>query len=236
MPVRADITPCRFCPVRPESIFQGLTEKEMLEVDQIKTCQFFRKGDTVFTAGTYPRGLFCVQSGKIKVTQRGADGREQIVHLIHDGDVMGHRAIFGEDTFSCSAVAMEDAHICFLPKDALYRMVEQNPKLALRFAHLLADELKEAEHRITQTAQRPVRDRVAEALLTLSDHYGLDSDGQTLKLTVKREELANLAGTTRETATRMLYALQTEGLIELQGKRIRLLDMDGLSEQAHSGE
>jgi len=227
-------TTCNLCAARPDSIFKDLTGEEQKQVDQIKSCQFYKKGELVFQAGSYPRGLYCVQSGKIKVTQRGADGREQIVHLIHDGDVMGHRAIFGEDTFSCSAIAMEDSHICFLPKAALYQMVEKNSKLALKFAHLLADELKEAEHKITHTAQRPVKDRVAEALLILRNSYGVEADGKTINVLVKREDLANLAGTTRESATRFLYALQADGLVELSGKKIALLDLQRLSDLAHT--
>lgn len=227
-------TLCKFCSARPESIFSDLSHDEQKQVDMIKSCQFYKKGEVVFQAGSYPRGLYCVQSGKIKVTQRGADGREQIVHLISDGDVMGHRAIFGEDTFSCSAVAMEDSHICFVPKSSLYQMVEKNSKLALKFAHLLADELKEAEHKITHTAQRPVKDRVAEALLILRTNYGVEADGKTINVMVKREDLANLAGTTRESATRFLYALQSDGLIQLTGKKIALLNLSQLMELAHS--
>jgi CRP/FNR family transcriptional regulator len=226
-------TSCQTCKSRIDTIFKDLSQAEMSQLNTIKTCQFFKKGDVLFNEGAYPRGLFCVHSGKIKITQIGTDGKEQIVHLIHDGNTMGHRAIFGDDIFSCSAVAMEDSHVCFIPKVPFYAMVENNAKLAINIAHLLSDELKEAEHKITHTAQRPVRDRVAESLLILKKNYGFEEDQCTINVTIKREDIANLAGTTRESATRCLYDFQTNQIIELDGKKIKILQLKKLTEIAH---
>jgi CRP/FNR family transcriptional regulator len=226
-------TSCQTCKSRIDTIFKDLSQAEMSQLNTIKTCQFFKKGDVLFNEGGYPRGLFCVHSGKIKITQIGTDGKEQIVHLIHDGNTMGHRAIFGDDIFSCSAVAMEDSHVCFIPKVPFYAMVENNAKLAINIAHLLSDELKEAEHKITHTAQRPVRDRVAESLLILKNNYGFEEDQCTINVTIKREDIANLAGTTRESATRCLYDFQTNQIIELDGKKIKILQLKKLTEIAH---
>ena len=225
---------CNECKARMDSIFDSLNLDEIQNLDHIKACQFYKKGEVLFNQGSYPRGLFCVQSGKIKVTQTGIDGKEQIVHLIHDGNVMGHRAILSEDKYSCSAVAMEDSHVCFIPKAPFYSMVEQNSKLALKIAHLLSDELKEAEQKITHTSQHPVKDRLAQALLYLKQNYGFESDQATLNVTIKREDLANLVGTTRETATRLLYEFQENKLIELVGKKIRFLNESKLIEMAQA--
>ncbi len=225
---------CSECKARMDSIFDSLNLDEIQKLDHIKACQFYKKGEVLFNQGAYPRGLFCVQSGKIKVTQTGIDGKEQIVHLIHDGNVMGHRAILSEDKYSCSAVAMEDSHVCFIPKAPFYSMVEQNSKLALKIAHLLSDELKEAEQKITHTSQHPVKDRLAQALLYLKQNYGFESDQATLNVTIKREDLANLVGTTRETATRLLYEFQENKLIELVGKKIKFLNESKLIEMAQA--
>lgn len=215
---------CLNCKARIDSIFKNLSLDVMQKIDDIKTAQFYKKGELLFNEGAYPRGLYCVNAGKVKVVQAGLDGKEQIMHLINDGDVMGHRAILGEDQYSCSAVAMEDTHVCFIPKQQFYGMVESNSKLALNIAHLLADELKEAEQKITFTAQRPVKDRLAQAILFLKKNYGVEKDNATISIDVKRLDLANLAGTTRETATRFLHELQEQNTIELIGKKIKLID------------
>ena len=102
-------------------------------------------------------------------------------------------------------------------------------QLVMKIAHLLAEELKEAERKITVTAQQTAHDKVGVALHFLVQNYGYERDQSTLNISIKREELANLAGTTRETATRQLYKLQDEGIIKIAGKKIRILDETRLS-------
>ena len=107
--------------------------------------------------------------------------------------------------------------------------METDGKLILRIAHLLATELKEAEKRITSSAQQSVMVRVSESLLILRKKYGLDTRSGKLNIQITREDLANMAGTTRETATRSLYKLQELGMIRLSGKSIIITDEKKLS-------
>lgn len=223
---------CSTCGVRCNSIFKDLNHIDLEKLNELRNMQFYKKGQALFNEGSYPRGLYCVKSGKIKVSQEGLDGKDQIVYLISDGDVMGHRAILGDDQYSCSAIAMEDSHVCFIPKNPFYTMVQNNPKLALNIAHLLANELKEAEQKITATAQRPVKDRLAQAILFLKKNYGVENDNATISVEVKRLDLANLAGTTRETATRFLHSLQEQKILELIGKKIKIIDEQKIVEIA----
>ena len=105
--------------------------------------------------------------------------------------------------------------VCFIPKGPFINLAEQKGQLVLKIAQLLADELKEAERKITVTAQQPAHDKVGVALHFLVQNYGYERDQSTINISIKREELANLAGTTRETATRQLYKLQEEGIIKI---------------------
>lgn len=227
---------CSACKARFNSIFKELTGDALNELEALKSCKQYHKGEVIFSEGSFPRGLFCVQSGKIKLSQTGTDGKEQIVHLAHDGDIMGYRAILGEDTYSCSALALEDSKVCFIPKSNFNDLLENNSKLTLQVVHLLSDELKEAERKITITAQQPVKNRLAQALLSLKKNYGLDTENNTINVRIKREELANLAGTTRETATRLLYDLQEQKAIELVGKKIKILNETLLMNIANKGK
>jgi CRP/FNR family transcriptional regulator len=147
---------------------------------------------------------------------------------------MGHRAILGDDQYSCSSMAIEDSQVCFIPKDTFQRMLDGNPKLALRIAHLLSDELKELEKKVTHSVQNTVKERLAESILKLIDNYGFKPDQQTIDVLVTREDLANLAGTTRETATRYLYEFQTNAIIELHKKHIKVVHLKRLIEYSHS--
>lgn len=220
---------CCKCKVRTNSIFNELNTEDLHALDQIKTCRLFKKGEQLFKEGAFPKGLFCLISGKIKISQIGHDGKEQIVHMVSEGDVMGHRALISNDSYSCTASALEDSMVCFIPKGPFINLAEQKGQLVLKIAQLLADELKEAERKITVTAQQPAHDKVGVALLFLVQNYGYERDQSTINISIKREELANLAGTTRETATRQLYKLQEEGIIKIAGKKIRILDETKLS-------
>ena len=89
-------------------------------INQSKRWQIFEKGETIFQEAAAPKGIFCIEKGKVKVSQLGLDGKDQILHLAKDGDVMGYRATLSGDIYSCSATAIEQSHICFIPKDVLY--------------------------------------------------------------------------------------------------------------------
>lgn len=226
-------TDCVNCNVRSKSIFCELNTGEVQLLNSAKNTIVYKKGTSIFHEGSYPRGLYCVNKGKIKVTQIGIDGKEQIVHLAKDADVMGYRAILSGDKYSCSATAMEDSSLCFIPKDVFFSLVEKNPKLALQVIHLFSKELKETEKKITSISQRPVKERIAQSLLLLKECYGFEKDGCTIDIVITREEIANISSTTRETAIRFLFELKEDKIIELSGKKIKILHHNALLKAAN---
>lgn len=224
---------CHNCKQNSKSIFCALKADELEIVNQAKRCRVYQKGEVIFQEGAGPKGIYCIERGKVKVSQLGLDGKDQILHLAKDGDVMGYRATLSGDLFSCSATAIEKSNICFVPKDVFINLVGSNSKLALEIIHLFSSELKKIETNLTKITQRPVKERIAQSLLLLKNKYGLEVDGSTINITVKREEIANLAGTTRETATRVLYHFQDEKIIELIGKKIKILNLQLLVEESN---
>lgn len=215
---------CQNCSVRSESIFGDLGNEDMSALDDLKVCKFYEKGDYLFQEGEDPGGIYCLRSGKIKVSKIGADGKEQIIHLVNAGQTLGHRALFADEKFSGSAVALDKVHVCYIPKKSLEDLAKRNPSVVWSVAKLLAVELREAESKMTHLAQDSVRMRLIEALKSLIDTYGYTRDGITINAQIKRQDLADIAGSTRETVTRNLYALQNDNLILLSGKKISVLD------------
>jgi CRP-like cAMP-binding protein len=215
---------CIQCNSRLRSIFNEVGSMDIEVMDTSKTCQFFKKGQLIFEEGDYPHGLYCINTGKIKVTQTGIDGREHIVHLCKDGNVMGYRAVLSGDKYSCSSVALENSSVCFIPTKVFVSMVEKDPKLAFKIIHLFSNELKAAERNITDIAQKSVKERLAQGLLLLKESYGMESDNATLNIIMTREDIANVVGTVRETAIRLLFELEREGILALEGKKIKILD------------
>jgi len=204
------------------SVFRSLDKEVIDKIQRLKVCKEYEKGDFIFQEAADPKGVYFIAKGKVKLSQLGVDGKYQILHLATDGDVMGYRASLSGDLFSCSAIAMEKCHICFIPKDIFNDLVATQPKLAFNVIQLFSKELKKIESNLTKLTQRPVKDRVAQVLIALKNKYGFEEDGKTINVLIKRQEIANMAGSTRETITRVLYYFQEVGYIHLEGKQIQI--------------
>lgn len=191
-------------------------------------------GEILFKQGQYPAGLYIVTSGKIKISKFNSEGREQILQFIKEGDLVGYRSFVCQESYTCTATALTHVDLCFLKDDIVLSLFKRKPELYFRFMKLLAKDLKDSEEQLMHIAQKSVRERVAESLLLLANVYGTEEDGLTLNVTLKREELAGIAGTIRETATRFLYELRDSHIIQLSGKKIKILDRQGLEKSANA--
>lgn len=233
MSVRLERTDCAACESRGRSVFCDLHQEELDKLNSDKGCTMFKKGQSIFNAGSYPHGLFCVKEGKIKIYRIGDEGKEQIVRLAKGGDILGYRALLSGDKYASGAEALEDSKICFIPSQSFFSLIEGNGVLSMQLMKLLSQDLKNAEHRMIDLAQKPVRERVAEALLYLKETYGCEEDGQTLGVSLSREEIANIVGTATETTIRLLSELKSDNVIALNGKKISILNHQELIKVAN---
>lgn len=187
----------------------------------------------IFSEGGHPLGIFCMNAGKVKLARSGQDGKEQIVRLARDGDVLGYRAMMSGERYAATAIALEDSAICFVPRDTFFEAIKNSPSLSIQIIKTLAIELGRAEQTITDLAQKSVRERLAESLLFLKETYGFEEDGTTLDVILSREDIANLVGTATETAIRLLSELKHDKIVEFIGKKIRILDLNRLVKTAN---
>ncbi len=224
---------CDNCDSREKSIFCELKGESLGIINTSKTCNYFKKGQIIFSEGFQPMALYCINSGKVKLVQLGDNGREQIVRLKKEGDILGYRALLSGEKYFATAIALEDCSICSIPKEQFFKVLENETSLALQLMKLLSQNLGKAEHKITDLAQKPVRERMAEAILFLKETYGTEEDGKTLNVVLTREEIANLVGTATETAIRLLSEFKSDSIIELQLKKIKILDYPKLVKTAH---
>lgn len=207
-------------------------EKEL--IDSTAQTVKVKKGGLLFHEGKSPQGVYLLRKGKVKLFTTDAQGREQIVHLAKPGDLMGYRAVLGNDCFSCSASGLEDSEMILLPKASFLNLLESNAAFSHAIIRLLTAELRHAEHHLGGLARKPVKARLAEALLLLADTYGFENDGVTLTVGLTREEIAGLVGTATETAIRLLNSLKDEGWLATSGRKIRLLDKASLKRCAEN--
>lgn len=223
---------CLQCAQKFHSVFNMLSDGELAKLSQYKTCSFYKKGQYIFTENSNPHYLFCIHSGKIKLSNTGYDGKEQILRLVKSGDILGYRALMTNERYHCSAVALEDCSICSIDKQYFLDLVKRDNKLLFEVVRRISNDLKTAEEHIVSLSQKNVRERIAEALLFLKATYGFADDGQTLNITLSREEIADYVGTSTETAIRLLSEFNQDKLIELSGRKIKILNLDKLIKTA----
>jgi len=216
---------CEYCKIRPDSIFKSLNRKESGNLDLNKKCSIYNRGQVIFSEGSYPAGLYCINDGKIKLYKTGTEGKEQIVRLHKSGDILGYRALISGKSYSTSATTLEDSRICFIPRDFIFNIIRDNVNFSLSIIKLLTQDLEEAENRLLNLAQKPVRERLAEAILILKETYGTEKgDNSPLNVNLSREDLANIVGTATETVIRLLSDFKSEKLIATKGRKIEILN------------
>lgn len=218
---------CDKCAIETGAIFRHLTREEVDMINFEKEFRQYRRGDVLYQEGSRISGFYCISQGIIKVFKTGLDGKEQIIRFAKPGDIIAYRSVLSNEVACTSAKVIEDCNVCFIPSEILISLVRSNPNYALELLKLACHELGEANSFITDIAQKSVRERLAEILLLLVNDFGLDSQNY-LQISLTREELANIVGTATESVIRLLSEFKSDKLVELNGRKIKILNTKGL--------
>lgn len=141
-------TSCESSPSLGTDIFCELEKEVLDDVGRQKVPNIFNKGQTLFVEGTPPYGLYCISQGNIKVTKTAHNGKEAIVRIAKAGDVLGHRSIFTDQSYSATATAIEDTKVCFIDKRYISKLVQQEPSLACNLIFKLGRDLGMSEDKV----------------------------------------------------------------------------------------
>ena len=220
---------CRLCHSFERGIFSDLSERDLKLLEQCKTANHYKRKQIIFYEGNPVVGLYCIQSGKVKLYKTSDDGKQQILKIAQGGDVLGHSALFTETPHIATAEVMEESDICFLDKTKFLSVLRGNPSVSLKLLGQLSHELNRAEEQVLDLAYKSVRVRFVEFLLTLKQSFGVYEEGvYKLQISLSREELAQAIGTTVETTVRLLSEFRAEGLIEVEKKSIAIREPEKL--------
>ncbi|WP_186756845.1 MULTISPECIES: Crp/Fnr family transcriptional regulator [Echinicola] len=223
-------TPCELCLSRKFSMFSGLSDEHLCNLSDSKNLISHKKGQMLFYEGTKPLGVFCVSSGIVKVFKTASNGKEQIIRLVQKGDFLGYTSLLGEEAYLNSATIVEDAKICFIPKETFLKLIAEDNNFHRRLTKAVCQNLGLMEEKLTDATQKTIRERLAFTLIKLSDSYGVDGgESRKIDLVLTREEIAGLVGTATETVIRLLSEFKKDSLIKFEGKKIIVLDRKGLA-------
>jgi len=227
-----NIPACNECALDNNNLFRHLTKDELDLLSYEKSYNFYNKGDVIYHEGSRVSGFYCVFKGIVKLYKTGHEGREHIIRFAKKSDIIGFRSVLSDDVACHTARVIENAVLCFIPSETLFDLIRKNADFSIALHKLTCRELGEANTFITDIAQKSVRERLAEVLLILYNSFGLDNE-LFLQITLTREELANIVGTATESTIRLLGEFKEEKIIEIQGRKLKFVNIKELKKIAN---
>ncbi len=205
------------------TVFRHLSPEQLDKLPLDVAPNRYRRGSIVYEEGSRINGFYVVCKGVIKIYKTGFDGKDQIIRFAKAGDVMGFRSTITGELACTTTKSIEDAEIVYVSGDIVRSLVKSNGEFAMDLLQIACMELGEANDYITDIAQKTVRERLAEVLIQLKMTFELDQNN-FLKISLTREELASIVGTATESVIRLLSEFKQDKLIELQGRKIKILE------------
>ena len=206
-------------------LFSGLPEEEVAALAAIGREKSFGKGETIFFEGDEGNGLYIVMTGKVKIFKMSLQGKEQILHIFGEGEPFGEVAVFHGRPFPATAETLMPNKVLFLPRRDFVQILTQSPSIAMNMLAMLSMRLRRFASQIESLSLKEVPARLASYQQYLSEEQG---GTDTVELEISKGQLASLLGTIPETLSRIFAKMSDQGLIEVQGRTIRLLDRERL--------
>ena len=213
-------------------MFSELSREQIASLRLQEIDNSYKKGEALFSEGSYPKALYVVYKGIVKIHKYGINGKEQITRLASAGDLIGYRSLLNNETYTASATAVEETKLFKIPSEAFFNLLKENPDFSMKVIQMLANDLRQSEKQVVNMAQKSVREKIAEALLLLSNKFGLNENTNALNSILTRKEIGDIAGVTTESAIRTISDFNKEEIIEIEGKRILIKDLTKLEREA----
>lgn len=210
-----------------DSFLKQYCSEEWIEfIDSYKSEIKFGADETIFKEGEAAQGLYIIKDGKVKVVTKETDNKQRLIRLAANGDILGHRGFGGDWKYPISAITLTPTIVTFIPLKAFNVLAKSNVTFTYQLMMFFAEELRQSEEKITSA---PVKTRLAKALLLNYKVFGeAENEPGLLSFTLSRKDFASKSGTTYETVIRVFSDLNKSGIIKIEGKDIRIVDMEGL--------
>jgi CRP-like cAMP-binding protein len=204
-------------------IFRDLRQEDLDWLANHTTMVTARRGQHVYTPGETSEGLFLLKAGRVRIYRLSVDGKKLVLSTLNPDTFFGDMPLAGQQMYGTFAEAVDDCTLCVLGRADLERLIQTRPQVAIRLLEVIGRRLVEAESVIEDFAFKSVGARLAMALLRLADEHG---DAELCGYT--HQDLAEMVGTYRETATQTLDDFKRRGLVEVGRKQLRIVDRHGL--------
>jgi CRP/FNR family transcriptional regulator len=214
----------RNCP-----LFAGTTDNDLEYLARISRSRLYEKGELLFSEGEDALGFYIVATGKVKIYKLSPEGKERILHILHPGGTFAEAAIFGSGKYPAYAEPLEKSLLIFFPKREFLQLLREQSQIAINMIAGLSRFLRQFAAQIEELTFKDVPARLARYLVDLAGR-----GGKEVELPISKSQLASNLGTVSETLSRTLRKLSDDAIIEVQGKRIQILDRSRLEDLAES--
>jgi len=218
---------CPACNAGRSGIFAGLSAEQARQMLKAKIERSYRKGQVLFYTGDDLHYIWCIHSGQVKLSKISRTEQEIVIRFLGPGDLVGYRPILAGEPSAAVAECIVESEICLIPRETFLQAVRESQAVATAIIRRLAQELRTSEERWLEHASDPVDVRVARFLGQLIGQAGAEHKKATpLKILVPRKEIADAAGTTPSTLSRVLAGFAKRGRVELGQRHIEIVDVD----------
>lgn len=214
-------------------LFSGLPEAQLGEVIDILADQTFARGQGIFSEGEEASGFYVVISGRVKIFKLSMEGKEQILHFVGQGESFGEAPMFAGGRFPAHAEAIDKSRVFFFPRVYFLELIEKDPSVAMSMLAELSRRLRRFTHLVEELSLKEVPGRLAAYLLYQSDR---ENGSDEVELDITKGQLAGFLGTIQETLSRILGKMSSQGIIQVQGRKITILDRQALEDLSADGK
>jgi len=218
--------------LRRVPIFQALNEDSLQRIAAIMLEKAYSRKSIVFHEGDYGDTLYIIKMGRVKIAKVAIDGREKTLTILQPGDFFGEMAIFDNLPRSATAEAIDqEVRLFGINKKDFERLIHENPSISLRIMKDLTRRIRQINQQVEDLAFKDVHGRVSSTLFQLLETEEKIRGRDLSRLRMTHQDLANMVGSSRETVTRALNRLQSEGVITISHQQIEILDREYLEDK-----
>ncbi len=208
-------------------IFSDLDEESLTKVANSGVLQSFKKDSVILSEEDAGNALFVIAAGKVKVVRSDSADKEVILAILNDSDFFGEMALLDGLNRSANVIAMEDSKIFIIQRNDFLDLLRKFPDVSIALLQELSTRLRASSMKIKALSLKDAEGKVATVLLQLADDLGRIKNGVVeIEKLPFQHELANMAGTSRETISRTLHSFAKKGLVELEGSKLRIIDYE----------
>lgn len=208
-------------------LFSELSDSQLQDISRFAVKQLYKKDNMVLIEEEVGSTMFVIVSGRVKISRISDEGREVILSILVDGDFFGEMAILDGQTRSANAVTLEDTELLIIRRENFLQMLHDYPQVAINLLKELAHRLRRSDSQIKSLSLQNALGKVASTLLRIADDSGIIKHGQVeISQLPPQQDLANMAGTSRETISRVIKSLNLLGYVKKEGSKLKILDYE----------